>query len=53
MTIFRYTNGLLYTLEMVRRRQYTEAPQLVATPYKHSVEVKNPRREDFTAIANC
>jgi hypothetical protein len=34
MTIFRHTNGKLYTLELVKRRMYTEAPQLVATMAK-------------------
>jgi hypothetical protein len=51
MTIFRYTNGKLYTLELVRRRMYTEAPQLVATPYRHSEPVKRPKMVNFTAIA--
>jgi hypothetical protein len=51
MTIFRHTNGKLYTLELVRRRMYTEAPQLVATPYRHSESVKRPKMVNFTAIA--
>ena len=51
MTIFRYTNGKLYTLEMVKRRMYTEAPQLVATPYRHDTSVKRPKMKNFTAIA--
>jgi hypothetical protein len=53
MTLFRHINGLLYKLEMVRRRHYTEAPRLVATPYKHQTEIKNPRMEDFTAVTHC
>lgn len=51
MTLFRHTNGLLYTLAMVRRRMYTEGPKLQATPYRHSREIKNPKQEDFTPIA--
>ena len=51
MTIFRHKNGNLYTLELVKRRMYTEAPQLHATPYLHSIEVKKPKLNDFTAIA--
>jgi hypothetical protein len=51
MTIFRHKNGKLYTLEMVKRPRYTEAPQLVATPYLHKEIVKRPKRADFTAIA--
>jgi hypothetical protein len=53
MTIFRHTNGKLYTLELVKRRMYTEAPQLVATPYRHSEPVKRPVMKHFTAIAEC
>ena len=53
MTIFRHRNGRLYTLEMVKRRMYTEAPQLVATPYRHSEPVRRPKLADFTAIAEC
>lgn len=53
MTIFRHANGKLYTLELVKRRMYTEAPQLVATPYHHSEPVKRPIMKHFTAIAEC
>jgi hypothetical protein len=52
MTLFRHTNGLLYTLEMVRRPRYTEASRLVATPYKHQIEIKNPCMQDFIAVAH-
>jgi hypothetical protein len=51
MTIFRHNNGKLYTLELVRRRMYTEAPQLVATPYRHNEPVKCPVMKHFTAVA--
>lgn len=51
MTIFRYKNGKLYTLEMVKRRMFTEAPWLCATPYRHSKQIKRPKFNDFTAIA--
>ncbi len=51
MTLFRHTNGKLYTLEMVRRRMYAEAPKLVATPYRHSEPVKHPVIKHFTAVA--
>lgn len=53
MTIFRHKNGRLYTLEMVKRRMYTEAPWLCATPYRHAEPVKRPKMNDFTAIAEC
>lgn len=53
MTIFRHINGKLYTLEMVKRRMYTEAPWLCATPYRHAEPVKRPKMNDFTAIAEC
>jgi hypothetical protein len=53
MTLFRHLNGLLYKLEMVRRPRYTEAPRLVATPYKHQTEIKNPCMKDFSAVAYC
>jgi hypothetical protein len=52
MTLFRHKNGLLYTLAYVRRRAYTEVPQLEATPYHHTVKITTPRWEDFTAIAH-
>ena len=51
MTIFRHINGKLYTLEMVKRPMYTEAAQLVATPYRHNESVKRPEMVNFTAIA--
>lgn len=51
MTIFRHKNGKLYTLEMVKRRMFTEAPWLCATPYRHSTQIKRPEFNDFTAIA--
>lgn len=53
MTIFRHKNGKLYTLEMVKRRMYTEAPWLFATPYRHNDQIKRPKGTDFTAIAEC
>jgi hypothetical protein len=53
MTIFRHTNGKLYTLELIKRRMYTEAPQLVATPYRHNEHLKHPVMKYFTAIAEC
>lgn len=53
MTIFRHKNGKLYTLEMVKRRMYTEAPWLCATPFRHNEEIKRPVMMDFTAIAEC
>lgn len=39
MTIFRHKNGLLYTIEMVKRRMYTEAPWIHAKPYLHDVDL--------------
>jgi hypothetical protein len=51
MTIFRHKNGKLYTLELVKRSKYTEAPWLCATPYHHNVTIRKPSMEDFTAIA--
>lgn len=53
MTIFRHTNGKLYMLELVKRRMYTEAPWLCATPYRHTKQIKRPVMKDFTAIAEC
>ena len=53
MTIFRHKNGKLYTLEMVKRRMYTEAPWLCATPYRHTEQIRRPKVADFTAIAEC
>jgi hypothetical protein len=51
MTIFRHKNGKLYTLELVKRRMYTEAPWLFATPYRHNQEVKRPNMKDFVVVA--
>jgi hypothetical protein len=51
MTIYRHKNKKLYTLEMVRRRMYTEGPQLVAFPYKHNVEILKPRILDFVVVS--
>lgn len=53
MTIFRHKNGKLYTLEMVKRRMYTEAPWLCATPYRHNDLIKHAKITDFTSIAEC
>lgn len=39
MTIFRHKNGLLYTIEMVKRRMYTETPWIHAKPYLHDMEL--------------
>ena len=52
MTIFRHINGKLYTLEMVKRRMFTEAPWLCATPYHHAEQIKRPVMSDFIAIAS-
>ena len=51
MTIFRHKNGKLYTLEMVKRRMYTEGPWLCATPYLHSVAIKTPKLIDFVPVS--
>ena len=51
MTIFRHKNGKLYTLEMVKRRMYTEGPWLCATPYLHKEIIKRPRITDFVKVA--
>jgi len=51
MTIFRHTNGKLYTLEMVKRRMYTEAPRLCATALYHSEVLKNPKMKNFAAVS--
>lgn len=51
MTIFRHANGKLYTLEMVKRRMYTEGPWLCATPYLHNEKIKKPKLEDFIAVS--
>ena len=54
MTLFRNKqNGMLYTLALVRRPRHTEAPRLEATPYRHSVAVNTPVREDFVPVAHC
>lgn len=53
MTLFRHVNGKLYMLELVKRRMYTEAPWLCATPYRHAEQIKRPVMKDFTAIAEC
>ncbi|CAB5214614.1 hypothetical protein UFOVP190_188 [uncultured Caudovirales phage] len=50
MTLFRHTNGLLYTLAQVSPRGYTGS-WLEAVPYRHSVATKTPKRADFTAVA--
>lgn len=61
MKIFRHKNGLLYTLEIVNRRMYTEAPWLYAKPYLHNVEINRFNRkgdpknnlslDEFTLVA--
>lgn len=51
MTIFRHKNGKLYTLEMVKRRMYTEMPQLHATPFRHNEQIKRPLMKDFVEVA--
>jgi hypothetical protein len=52
MTIFRHIqNGKLYTIEMVKRRMYTEAPRPVATPFLHNETLKNVKMEQFVAVA--
>jgi hypothetical protein len=51
MTIFRHKNGKLYTLEMVKRRMYTEAPWLCATPYLHNEAMKRPKLKDFVIVS--
>jgi len=51
MTIFRHKNGKLYTLEMVKRRMYTEAPRLIATPYLHDEQIKRPKIKDFEPVS--
>lgn len=51
MTIFRHNNGKLYTLEMVKRIRYTEAPWLYATPFNHKEAVKRPKITDFIAVS--
>lgn len=52
MTIFRHKNGKLYTIEMVRRRGWIEKARPVATPYRHNVEIKNPKIEDFVPVSS-
>ena len=52
MTIFRNVkNGKLYTLEMVKRRMYTEGPWLCATPYLHNEQIKKPKMNSFVAVS--
>jgi len=51
MTIFRHVNGKLYTLELVKRRMFTEAPWLCATPYLHTEIVKRPLMSQFVAVS--
>lgn len=52
MTIFRHKkNGKLYTIEMVKRRMYTEAPQPVATPFNHKETLKKVKLSDFIAVS--
>lgn len=51
MTIYKHKNKKLYTLEMVRRRMYTKGPRLVATPYKHNIEILKPKILDFVAVS--
>ncbi len=52
MTIFRnIKNGKLYTIEMVKRRMYTEAPFPVATHYLHDEVIKNAKLKNFVAVA--
>ena len=53
MTIFRHINGKLYTLEMVKRRMFTEGPWLCATPYLHNEQIKKPKMNSFVAVAEC
>ena len=50
MTLFRYKNGLLYTLAIVSPPKYTGS-WLEAKPYRHAVTIKKPVREDFVAVA--
>jgi hypothetical protein len=51
MTIFRHSNGKLYTLELVKRRMFTEAPWLCAAPYLHTETVKRPLMAQFVAVS--
>ena len=51
MTIFRHKNGKLYTLELVKRRMMIETPWLCANPYRHNENIKRPKMNGFTAIA--
>lgn len=61
MTIFRHKNGLLYTIEMVKRKMYTERPWIHAKPYLHDVELNrfcrkgNPKNtlsiDEFVKVA--
>lgn len=51
MTIFRHKNGKLYKLEMVKRRMFTEAPWLCATPLYHNTQIKKPKLEHFMAVS--
>ena len=51
MTIFRHINGKLYTLEMVKRRMFTEGPWLCATPYLHNEQIKKPKMDSFVAVS--
>lgn len=52
MTIFRnIKNGKLYTIEMVKRRMYTEQPYPVATPFGHNVTLKKVCMSEFVAVA--
>lgn len=53
MTIFRHKNGKLYTIEMVKRRMFTESPWPYATPYRHDEQIKRPVITHFIAIAEC
>jgi hypothetical protein len=53
MTLFRHKNGKLYTLEMVRRRLWLESPKLVATPYRHTLQIKKANVKDFVPVAIC
>lgn len=50
VTLFRHTNGLLYTLAQASPRGYSGS-WLQAVPYRHSVAINTPKRADFTAVA--
>jgi hypothetical protein len=38
---------------MVRRRLWLESPKLVATPYRHTLQIKKANVKDFVPVAIC